>query len=1285
MLAAPSADVVISQVYGGGGNAGATYTHDFIELFNRGSAPVSLSGLSLQYTSATGTGHFGSGASLITELPAVTLQPGQYFLVQEASTAAVGAPLPTPDVTDGSPIAMAAGAGKVALVTGTTSLGCNGGSTLCPPAALARIIDLVGYGNANFFEGAAAAPTLTNTTAAFRNDSGCSETDDNAADFSAATPAPRNTSSAPHPCSGPPAISVSDVTVTEGHTGTVTATFTVSLSSPAGPGGVIFDIATQDGTATTADGDYAESTLTGQTIPEGSATYSFDVTVFGDLTVEANEAFFVNVTNVTGATVGDVQGVGTITNDDFIEPVFDVVISQVYGGGGNSGAALKNDFIELFNRGTAPVNLAGWSVQYNSSTGAGTWQVTPLAGSIGPGQYYLVQQAAGAGGTVDLPPADATGAVAMGSTAGKVVLRSTAGALTGTCPTGTTIVDLVGYGSANCFEGTAATFATENPTGALRKRGGCFDSNDNRSDFSITAPNPRNSASPARSCDYTPAAIHDIQGAGLQTPFLNRDVTTTGIVTARKNNGFFVQAPDADADMDPATSEGIFVFTSAAPVVSAGDFVTVKGTATEFFNLTQLDSTLPGDVVVDTSGHALPGAVPLTTSILDPDGGIGQLETFENMRMYAPALVSVAPTNGFGETVTVLPGVDRPMREPGIEEGLAVPPDPTSGAVDCCIPRFDRNPERMMIDSDGLAGALPIIVTSHVTFSNVTGPLDFTFGDYKLLPETPPSVTGNISAVPVPAALAGEFTIAGFNIENFAGNATQRRKGALAIREVMQSPDIIGHIEILNLTSLQTLADEVNGLAVAAGDADPGYQAVLIPAPNPDNTQNVGFLVKTSRIRIDAVTQEGASETFVNPINGRTEILHDRPPLVLRATVDPSGADPRQIIVVVNHLRSFIDIELVAGEGVRVRAKRTAQAESVAGLLQELQTANPATAVISIGDYNAYQFNDGYTDPIAVITGRPTPDDQVVVDESPDLVNPDLVNLTDGLPAASRYTFIFEGTPQALDHVLVNSVAHAYVQRYAVARANSDFPESPSAGFAGNASRPERSSDHDMPVAYFKFPPRATTTSVGPVTVTYDVDGQDVTLTATVAAQGKTISEGTVTFKVETSGGTLVGTASGPVLEGTASAVFSLPGTIQPQVLVVKAEFSGGPTTVSSAGTGTITIQYGVCLLYDPDRAVKKGGTYPIKIQLCDASGTNVSSADVTVTATGIARESALDTTLIVDSAGEANPDGHFRFDAGLGGYVFNLSTKGLSPGVYRLSFTAGNDPTQHEVEFRVK
>ncbi len=130
---AVSPNVVISQVYGGGGNSGAPFTHDYIELFNRGTAAASVSGWSLQYASATGTGNLGANTGQLTELPSVSLAPGQYLLVEEASTAAVGSPLPAPDVVDPSPISMSATGGKVALVSSVTPLGCNGGSTPCPP------------------------------------------------------------------------------------------------------------------------------------------------------------------------------------------------------------------------------------------------------------------------------------------------------------------------------------------------------------------------------------------------------------------------------------------------------------------------------------------------------------------------------------------------------------------------------------------------------------------------------------------------------------------------------------------------------------------------------------------------------------------------------------------------------------------------------------------------------------------------------------------------------------------------------------------------------------------------------------------------------------------------------------------------------------------------------------------------------------------------------------------------------------------------------------------------
>ena len=181
--AAQSPDLVVSQVYGGGGNANATFTHDFVEIFNRGDVGVALGGKSLQYASATGTGNFGANSTQLTELPAVTLDPGQYMLVQQFSQAAVGSPLPTPNFADPTAINMSGTAGKVAIANDTTTLGCNGGSDPCTPDERARIIDFVGYGGADFFEGPAPAPELSNTSAAFRAANGCQDTDDNAADF----------------------------------------------------------------------------------------------------------------------------------------------------------------------------------------------------------------------------------------------------------------------------------------------------------------------------------------------------------------------------------------------------------------------------------------------------------------------------------------------------------------------------------------------------------------------------------------------------------------------------------------------------------------------------------------------------------------------------------------------------------------------------------------------------------------------------------------------------------------------------------------------------------------------------------------------------------------------------------------------------------------------------------------------------------------------------------------------------------------------------------------------
>jgi hypothetical protein len=188
-----------------------------------------------------------------------------------------------------------------------------------------------------------------------------------------------------------------------------------------------------------------------------------------------------------------------------------VVISEIYGGGGNAQAMYKNDFIELYNPSASPVNLDGWSVQYSAAAGS-TWQLTPLSGTIPAFGFFLVQEAKGSGGTVDLPTPDATGSLTLSATAGKVALANMTMALIGSNPTGSSIVDLVGFGAtANGYEGAGPAPAPSNINSIHRNEtapglGNAYDTDNNTSDFSTGAPEPQNSASPIE-IDPTPHPV----------------------------------------------------------------------------------------------------------------------------------------------------------------------------------------------------------------------------------------------------------------------------------------------------------------------------------------------------------------------------------------------------------------------------------------------------------------------------------------------------------------------------------------------------------------------------------------------------------------------------------------------------------------------------------------------------------------------------------------------------------------------------------------------------------
>jgi predicted extracellular nuclease len=282
-----------------------------------------------------------------------------------------------------------------------------------------------------------------------------------------------------------------------------------------------------------------------------------------------------------------------------------LVINEVYGGGGNSGATLTNDFIELRNTTDHVVSLGGLSLQYRSATGTGATgasNVDPLPMvDVPAGDTYLVQEAAGAGGTQPLPSPDHSGSIALGATGGQVFLADTATAIdpgTGSI-SDSHVLDFVGWGTtATSFE-TAHGPATSNTSSVSRDASGS-DTNDNSHDLTaITPPTP---TSCGADCGATPppppveATIAQIQGTGDASPLAGSTVTTTGVVTAAyPTGGFFGYVLQTDGtgsgdDATPGASDAIFVHQpSGAVPVHIGQYVRVTGPVSEFNGLTELN------------------------------------------------------------------------------------------------------------------------------------------------------------------------------------------------------------------------------------------------------------------------------------------------------------------------------------------------------------------------------------------------------------------------------------------------------------------------------------------------------------------------------------------------------------------------------------------------------------------------------------------------------------------------------------------------------------------------
>ncbi|HEX7152518.1 MAG TPA: DNA/RNA non-specific endonuclease [Thermoanaerobaculia bacterium] len=587
VASAASPNVVISQVYGGGGatTGSPAYLNDYVELFNTSNAAVSIGGWSLQYGSSTG--NFASSSNNLYAIPAgTTIGAGKYLTVKLGSAGTLGgnftSDLTTPNLT------MSASAGKVALVNNASVLGCGATAT---PCALpdARIVDLVAYGNANNAETTAVnnGVGLNSGNGALRKSAGCQDTDNNNSDFTVATTSsgliPRNNFTAANPCgnvnqapviaatpnpvatvapgsafnvsvsgsddnnifhwSVTPGTGVSNVIVSAGQS-TATGTFTVSIA-PAFSGTATFTVFLSDNinpavsrtlnVQVTAGPVNAAPSITNPanpiaTVAQNAAPFTVSLTGADDGGIYNWSAFA--GTGISSVVVTNGQGTSAVTytvtlnagfngtasfsaflSDNFNPatsrtvnisvtappppPPDHLVISQVYGGGGNSSATYKRDYVELFNPTNATIDVTGWSLQYASSSGSG-WgsSMSPLHGPIGPGEYYLVALVGGSvGGDLPVTP-NANGDINMAGASGKIALVSNGDPLSGNCPLNDPdVVDFLGYGGADCREGSATATGPSNNTQAMYRKGsGAIDTNQNGADFERLSALPRRTA-----------------------------------------------------------------------------------------------------------------------------------------------------------------------------------------------------------------------------------------------------------------------------------------------------------------------------------------------------------------------------------------------------------------------------------------------------------------------------------------------------------------------------------------------------------------------------------------------------------------------------------------------------------------------------------------------------------------------------------------------------------------------------------------------------------------------
>jgi predicted extracellular nuclease len=792
-----------------------------------------------------------------------------------------------------------------------------------------------------------------------------------------------------------------------------------------------------------------------------------------------------------------------------------VVISEFRTRGPVGG---NDEFIELFNLSNNPVDIGGWKINGSNSSGVVSTRATITNGiTLQPGQHYLLVNTA-SGGYSGSVPGDGPGYTTGIGDDGGIALLDAANV----------IIDQVGMSTGSAYgEGNRLpNFGSTNSDRSYRRVNECVDTDDNVADFgsqTVSPSTPQNrsfaftpcgtatpaptntpggpTATPTNSPTSTlapsftatatntpmPRRIYEIQGAQHRSPLVGqRAGNVPGIVTARLSNGFYMQDPNPDSD--PATSEGILVFTSSAPTVNVGDAVLVTGTIAEFrpggsggtnnLATTQLSSPV---IVVQSTGNPLPTTVVIgtggrippteiinndssgdveTSGVFDPaEDGIDFYESMEGMRVQVNNPVAVGPRNSFGE-IPVLgdDGANASVRT--MRGGIIVRPTPGPQYCDC-------NPERIILD-DVITTTPNVHVGDHFGGPAI-GIMDYNFGNFKL------QITQPLSAVP--SGLMREVTtpqgpnqiaMGNFNVENLDPTDPQSKFDALADQIVnnMKSPDIISVQEVqdndgpANTTVVD--ASQTYGMLIAAIQAagGPTYEFRNVnPVDDQDGGEpggNIrqGFLFRTDR-GVAFIDRPGGCSTcdttVVSGPNG-PELSYSPGRIMPTATAFASSRKPlvgeftyngHKLFLIGNHFNSKGGDQPLFGRFQpptrSSEIQRNQQAQIVNDFVDAVLAQDANANIAILGDINDFWFS-----PVLMT-----------------LKGGVLNDLVETLPMSERYTYVFDGNSQDLDHILASNNLMGALDEYDPIHVNAEFYD--------------QISDHDPQVARFTLWPGCVT------------------------------------------------------------------------------------------------------------------------------------------------------------------------------------------------------------------